>query len=101
MKKPNSATSSISGSDTAQPQKKSMNGRPSLIKKVRPDPPAKKAPEKKGTLRNALRKGSGTTLSSLWSKEQPHRNQDPSEQPKTNQTRSPWGAPKHAQIKSS
>jgi hypothetical protein len=94
VRKPKSPVSSLSDrSDAGKPQKKTTDGRPPPPKKARSDAPTSKAPERKGKLREALRKGSGTTLSSLWNKEQPTQSPEPPSESKTGQSRPAWGAP--------
>ncbi|PVH71618.1 hypothetical protein DL98DRAFT_520967 [Cadophora sp. DSE1049] len=63
-RKPMSSASSIS--DVPPPKK--VATKPPL-KKSKPERPLVKPTEKKGSFRNALRKGSGTALSNLWNKE--------------------------------
>ncbi len=96
-RKPMSAASSMSGSDSPQ-SRHAKSGKPPVTKKVKSEMPTKKQPEKKGTLRNALRKGSGTTLSSIWNKDQPTNGQA-SAAPETRLTQSkpPWGTHKPVQ----
>lgn len=82
--------SSVSGSETPPTDKD--KARPSQSKKIKPEASEAKA---KGTIRNALRKGSGTTLSSLWNKEQ----STPVEKIpalKSSQVRQPWGGTRNA-----
>jgi hypothetical protein len=67
-RKPMSASSSIYGSDNPPPKKLAGTKSPA-VKKSKPQRPPQKQSEKKGSFRNALRKGSGTTLSHLWNKE--------------------------------
>ena len=62
-RKPMSSSSSISGSDSTPPKKLPARPTSSKVKS------APKPPEKKASLRDALRKGSGTSLSSLWNKD--------------------------------
>lgn len=100
-RKPKSAASSISGSsDSAQPHK-STTGRPSLPKKTKSEAPTKKVTEKRGTLRNALRKGSGTTLSSIWNKEQHPQPPPSTTEGRVSQPRPPWGTQRPTQSKAS
>lgn len=74
---PGSASaSSISGSERPSSRNASSIARISLTKKPKADAPAKKITEKKGALRNALRKGPQATLSNILSKdvaEAPHK----------------------------
>ncbi|KAL2069335.1 hypothetical protein VTL71DRAFT_15673 [Oculimacula yallundae] len=64
-RKPMSSSSSISD---VPPQKKVLT-KPPPLKKPKPERPVDKANEKKASFRNALKKGSGTTLSNLWNKD--------------------------------
>ncbi|KAH6710620.1 hypothetical protein BKA61DRAFT_612044 [Leptodontidium sp. MPI-SDFR-AT-0119] len=64
-RKPMSSASSISD----VPPSKKVATKPPLSKKPKPERPQVKPNEKKGSFRNALKKGSGTTLSSLWNKD--------------------------------
>lgn len=91
-RKPMSPASSISGSDKAPPRKLSGAKSPAT-KKLKSDKPPIKMPEKKGSFRNALKKGSGTTLSNLWNKDSPVHEVPP--QPKVAQQRPPWGGVRH------
>ncbi|KAE8448735.1 hypothetical protein EG329_008950 [Mollisiaceae sp. DMI_Dod_QoI] len=92
-RKPMSASSSISG-DFPSPEK--VATKPPPTKKAKPERPSAKLSEKKGSFRNALRKGSEKTLSNLWSKDHAEQSK---EQPKPAQQKPQWGAP--AQSKSS
>ncbi|KAH7308819.1 hypothetical protein BKA65DRAFT_485566 [Rhexocercosporidium sp. MPI-PUGE-AT-0058] len=65
IRKPMSSASSIS--DVPPPKKVATKPPPS--KKPKPAGPQVKPSEKKGSFRNALKKGSGTTLSSIWNKD--------------------------------
>ncbi|KAI9732037.1 MAG: hypothetical protein M1818_007632 [Claussenomyces sp. TS43310] len=70
-RKPMSPASSLSGSESVRLRKSSLP-KPALSKKVKSDATVVKKPaEKKAGLRNALRKGSGVALSSLWNKDHP------------------------------
>lgn len=86
-RKPMSAASSISGSDNPPPRKLS-GGKSPATKKLKSDKPPPKLSEKKGSFRNALKKGSGTTLSNLWNKDSPA-----PEAAKVVQQKPPWGVP--------
>ncbi|XMA08941.1 hypothetical protein WAI453_001732 [Rhynchosporium graminicola] len=66
-RKPMSSASSVSD---VSPSKKMVTKHP-ISKRPRPELSPAKANEKKGSFRNALRKGSGTTLSNVWSKDLP------------------------------
>ncbi|KAG4419694.1 hypothetical protein IFR04_007194 [Cadophora malorum] len=82
-RKPMSSASSIS--DVPPPKK--LATKPSLSKKSKQDRPLVKPAEKKGSFRNALKKGSGTALSNLWNKEN-------ASEPSTSKTPTPkpaWG----------
>lgn len=91
-RKPVSAASSISGSDNPTPRKLS-GGKFPATKKLKPDRPPTKPTEKKGSFRNALKKGSGTTLSNLWSKESPAPAVEQVSSTKSSQHRPRWGVP--------
>lgn len=87
MRKPMSAASSISGSDLP-PQKKAAVTKSPPTKKSKERPPSKPS-EKKGSFRNALKKGSATTLSNLWNKDHPPETSTS----KSGPLRPPWGVP--------
>jgi hypothetical protein len=93
-RKPMSAASSLSGSDSPQ-SRNTKYRKPLVTKRAKLEIPTKKTAEKKGTLRNALRKGSATTLSSIWNKDQPV-NAQPSA-PGPSQSKPPWGTNKSVQ----
>ncbi|CZR51399.1 related to lipase [Phialocephala subalpina] len=84
-RKPMSASSSISG-DFPPAKKTATKSPPS--KKPKPERPSAKHTEKKGTFRNALRKGSEKTLSNLWNKDN---SDEPKERPKPAQQKPQWG----------
>jgi hypothetical protein len=86
-RKPMSAASSISGSDHP-PQKKVAVTKSPPTKKSKERPPSKPS-EKKGSFRNALRKGSATTLSNLWNKDHPSE----ASTSKSGPLRPAWGVP--------
>jgi hypothetical protein len=89
-RKARSAASSMSGSDNP-PSRKQSGVRPHAGKKLKLDrPPTKSTTEKKGSFRNPLKKGTGTTLSNLWTKDVAH---EATTQSKSTQQRPPWGAP--------
>ena len=88
-RKPMSASSSISGSDNPRPRKMSGAKSPPA-KKTKPDRPPTKAAKEKGSFRNALRKGSQTTLSNIFNKDSAP---EPVRQTKSTQNRPPWGIP--------
>ena len=91
-RKPMSAASSISGSEKEPPRKLS-SGKSPAAKKLKTERPAMKAAKEKGSFRNALKKGSGTTLSNLWSKDpQP----EPTIPSKSGPQRPSWGIPASA-----
>jgi hypothetical protein len=95
-RKPMSAASSISGSDS--PQSRNANsGKPPVMKRAKSEIPTKKPPEKKGTLRNALRKGSGTTLSNIWNKDQSANGQPSRTETRPSQSKPLWGTYKPVQ----
>lgn len=91
-----SAASSLSGSDSPQSRNR-KSGKPPVMKKAKSEIPTKKLPEKRGTLRNALRKGSVTTLSSIWNKDQPASGQPSAPEMRSSQSKPPWGAHKSVQ----
>jgi hypothetical protein len=91
-RKPMSSASSVSSNDNLQIQKGS-GSKPSSTKKPKVEEPAKKI-ERKGTLRNALKKGSGTTLSNLWSKDGTVGDVTASKEKKTVLQKPAWGASK-------
>ncbi|RDL41050.1 Uncharacterized protein BP5553_01029 [Venustampulla echinocandica] len=64
------SSSSASGSDNNRPKKLASTKLP-LSKRAKQETPSSKSSEKKGSFRNALKKGSNTTLSQLWSKDPP------------------------------
>jgi hypothetical protein len=68
-RKPMSSASSISGSEPPPPQKKAAITKPLSAKKAKSERPTTKSSEKKGSFRNALRKGSSSALSHMWNKE--------------------------------
>ena len=84
-----SASSINSGSDNP-PTRKLSSGKFSAGKKIKSDKPAPRLSEKKASFRNALKKGSGTTLSNLWNKDSA---QSHPEAAKLVQQRPPWGVP--------
>ncbi|TVY43337.1 Sn1-specific diacylglycerol lipase alpha [Lachnellula occidentalis] len=86
-RKPMSASSSISGSDIPPPKRPATTKSPTLKKSGLARPPAKSS-EKKGSFRQALKKGSGSTLSSLWTKD--HSAPEASAHSKPSQ-KPPWG----------
>lgn len=88
-----STPSSLSGSDSPQ-SRKTASGKPPVLKKSKSEIPSKRAAGKKSTLRNAIRKGSGAALSSLWNKEQTVNGQPSVPEIKPSQTKPPWGAHK-------
>ncbi|KAK0110160.1 hypothetical protein ONS95_002811 [Cadophora gregata] len=92
-RKPMSSASSISD---VPPPKKIATKSPTL-KKAKPDRPPVKAAEKKGSFRNALRKGSGSALSNLWNKE----NESESSSSKTPSPKPAWGGHSPTNAKSS
>jgi hypothetical protein len=63
------SASSLNGSERPPTHKASLTGKISLTKKPKVEEPAKKNAEKKGTLRNALRKGPQATLSNILGKD--------------------------------
>jgi hypothetical protein len=67
-RKPMSFASSISGSDNPLPKKVAITKSPSA-KESKEERPTANPSEKKASFRNALKKGSGTTLSNLWNKD--------------------------------
>ncbi|KUJ23639.1 uncharacterized protein LY89DRAFT_680356 [Mollisia scopiformis] len=79
-RKPMSSSSSISG-DFPPPKKVATKSPP--VKKAKPDRPLIKPSDKKGSFRNALRKGSEKTLSTLWNKDHP--------ESKSSQQKPQWG----------
>ncbi|KAG4430846.1 hypothetical protein IFR05_013680 [Cadophora sp. M221] len=82
-RKPMSSASSMSD----VPPSKKVATKPPLSKKPKAERPQVKPNEKKGSFRNALKKGSGTTLSSLW-------NKDTASDPSASKTPAPkpaWG----------
>jgi hypothetical protein len=83
FRKPISSSSSISGPE-ASTSRKTVSLRPPAPKKFKSDSSSMKNSEKKGSIRNALRKGSGVALSNLWNKDS-HPQQPPSapEAPRT------------------
>jgi len=99
-RKPMSVASSLSGSDSPQ-SRNTKSGKPPVMKKSKSEIPTKKPPEKKSTLRNALRKGSGTTLSSLWNKDQSTSSQPSASETRPSQSKPPWGARKPMQKSAS
>jgi hypothetical protein len=84
-RQPMSATSSISGSETHP--RKALGGK--SLKKLKSEKPliVKATTERKGTFREALKKGSGSSISNLWNKDQP------TELPQSKVARPSWGAP--------
>jgi len=88
-RKPMSPSSSVSGSDLPPP-KKAGPAKSGPLKKPKPERPLAKAPDKKGSFRNALKKGSATTISNLWGKDHPPSEAGP--QTKSSQ-KPPWGVP--------
>lgn len=83
-RKPMSSASSISGSDNPPPKKLATTKSPP-VKKSKAERPAIIPSEKKGSFRNALKKGSGTTLSNLWNKD------SAPESSKAGSSKPPWG----------
>lgn len=67
-RKPMSPSLSINGTDPP-PQKKVALSKPTPTNKTKPERPPVKTSEKKGSFRNALKKGSSSALSHMWSKE--------------------------------
>jgi hypothetical protein len=88
-RKPMSASSSISGSDVPPPKRAATTKSPP-VRKSKPERPPAKSTEKKGSFRNALKKGSASTLSNLWNKDHPA--SEAGTQSKYNQ-KPPWGVP--------
>jgi Lipase (class 3) len=86
-RKPMSSASSISGSDNP-PTKKVAITKSLPAKKTRPERPTLTPPEKKGSFRNALKKGSGTTFSNLWNKDSTAESSS-----KAGTLKPPWGVP--------
>ncbi|TVY24423.1 Sn1-specific diacylglycerol lipase beta [Lachnellula hyalina] len=86
-RKPMSASSSISGSDIPPPKRPATTKSPTVQKSDSTRPPAKSS-EKKGSFRQALKKGSGSTLSNLWTKD--HSAPEASTRSKPSQ-KPPWG----------
>ncbi|PMD33539.1 hypothetical protein L207DRAFT_518260 [Hyaloscypha variabilis F] len=84
-RKPMSSASSISGSDNPPPKKLATTKSPPPKKSKSERPPVSTS-EKKGSFREALKKGSGTTLSSLWSKDSPAESSS-----KAGPLKPPWG----------
>jgi hypothetical protein len=68
-RKPMSSSSSINGADPPPPQKKTTLSKPPPSSKSKSERPPAKGSEKKGSFRNALKKGSSNALSHMWSKE--------------------------------
>ncbi|RFU32800.1 hypothetical protein B7463_g3562, partial [Scytalidium lignicola] len=95
-----STTSSISGSENDNSKVSSSKVAHSKRRKEEMLPT--RHAEKKGSIRNALRKGSGASLANLWNKDSPPHAQPTS--PKTSQDlplRPPWGAPNSKLLKQS
>lgn len=67
-RKPRSSSSSINGVDPP-PQKKAALIKPTPTSRAKPERPPVKSLDKKGSFRNALKKGSSSALSHMWSKE--------------------------------
>jgi hypothetical protein len=86
-RKPMSSASSISGSDNPPPKKLAITKSPPA-KKAKAERPPITASDKKGSFRNALKKGSGTTLSNLWNKDP-----TPESASKAGPSKPPWGVP--------
>ncbi|TVY54984.1 Sn1-specific diacylglycerol lipase beta [Lachnellula cervina] len=86
-RKPMSASSSISGSDIPPPKRAATAKSPIVNKSGSARPPTKSS-EKKGSFRQALKKGSGSTLSNLWNKD--HSAPEGSAHNKPSQ-KPPWG----------
>jgi hypothetical protein len=86
-RKPMSSASSISGSDNPAPKKISITKSPPT-KKSKLERPQINPSEKKGSFRNAFKKGSGATLSSLWNKD--HASESSS---KASTSKPPWVVP--------
>ncbi|TVY39854.1 Sn1-specific diacylglycerol lipase beta [Lachnellula subtilissima] len=86
-RKPMSASSSISGSDIPPPKRPATTKSPTVKKSDSARPPAKST-EKRGSFRQALKKGSGSTLSNLWTKD--HSAPEASTRSKPSQ-KPPWG----------
>ncbi|TAQ84361.1 hypothetical protein B7494_g7310 [Chlorociboria aeruginascens] len=96
-RKPKGSLSSVSSPEN--PPKKPIVGKHPSAKKQKSEKHTK-AQDRKGTFRNALRKGSTTTLSNIWNKDHPESNS--AHQSKTTQ-RPPWGStapivPKSSQL---
>ncbi|KAE9379818.1 hypothetical protein N431DRAFT_360989 [Stipitochalara longipes BDJ] len=85
-RKPMSSASSISGSDNPPPKKLAITKSPPTKKSKSERPPVSTS-EKKGSFRDALKKGSGSTLSSLWNKD------STAESNKPGPSKPPWGGP--------
>jgi hypothetical protein len=91
-RKPMSASSSISGSEK-ELLRKLPSGKSPAAKKLKTERPSTKPSKERGSFRNALKKGSGTTLSNLWNKDpQP----EPTIQSKSATQRPSWGVPASA-----
>lgn len=93
-RKPMSSASSINGSDLPPPQKKATINRPPPTRKGKLERPPAKGFEKKGSFRNALRKGSSNALSHMWNKESSPDGPGPKTPPKP-----AWAVP-NANLKS-
>lgn len=89
-RKPMSSSSSISESDNSSSRKLSGSKSP-VLKRIRTERPGMKPTEKKGSFRNALKKGSGSTLSSLWNKD--GTDPIPQSKPLPLAQRPAWGVP--------
>ena len=85
-RKPMSSASSISGSDNPPPKKLAITKSPPMKKSKPERPPPVSTSEKKGSFRDALKKGSGTTLSSLWNKDSTAESSG-----KAGPSKPPWG----------
>ncbi|PMD28067.1 hypothetical protein NA56DRAFT_721983 [Hyaloscypha hepaticicola] len=86
-RKPMSSASPISGSDNPPSKKLAITKSPPA-KKSKAERPPITASDKKGSFRNALKKGSGTTLSNLWNKDP-----SPDSAGKAGPSKPPWGVP--------
>lgn len=87
-RQPTSGSSSTTPTEQ-QPVRKTTPSKQASSKKLKPAP---KVPEKKGIFRDALKKGSGTTLSSLWTKD----SGSEASLSKSPPQRPAWGAPSSA-----
>jgi hypothetical protein len=87
-RKPRDNSSSTSSPDLP-PSAKRQASKPALLRKSKTEKPVVKEQEKKGTFRQAFRRRSSTTLSSLWNKDE---NKESPETKKV-QSRPAWGSP--------